>query len=482
MINNTLKIGLTGGVHSNMPGDDRGLYRRIIDGMKKLSGELDFELECVETVITSEAEATAAVDRMNGSGVDMTLFFCASLPYGRTALPLAKLDSAIGLWAVPEPASDGVLQLNSFCGLNMFGSILRNYFNSQDIKYKWFYGMPDSELFLERFRITLAALRAVKTLAGSRIGVIGELADGFENLYVDERDLYSRFGTYIQSRHTVEDIVRRAESYSTDDLEELAGRIKTEGRLNKERVDQSEFEKFVRLNRAFDDFAAENNYNALAISCWSKFQQVYDIAVCGAMSRLNSNGIVAPCEADVTSAVGMLILNALGGGPASLNDMVALDEADNSLSLWHCGVAPGCWAGDGGVCWDAHFNIGEYRDDQWAGRGVVADMRFKAGPVTVFNLQNSFDNIFILTGDMMSGKPGFDGSGGWMNNLAVNGDDCTIPELINTISVGRVNHHYPAAFGNLTDELNEFAFWKGLRVIDKVPYRKYMQNFLPEAR
>ncbi len=473
-----LKIGLMGGVHPNMPGDDVGLYKNIVSSMSVMADQQGFELVTVSDPVKSEADANAAVARMNAEAVDITVFFSASLPYGRTAMPLPRLESAIGLWAVPEPVNDGVLQLNSFCGLNMFGSILRNYFSAEDIKYKWFYGLPDSEMFQNRFKVTLAAIRAVKKLKESRIGQIGDLADGFENLYVDERELNHRFGTYIQSRHTVEDIVRRAESYKTDELEQLASTVRQEGNWNKDRVGSLEFEKFVRLNRAFFDFADEYDYNALAISCWSKFQEVYDIAVCGALSRLNNNGIVAPCEADVSSAVGMLILNALNGEASSLNDMVALDEKDNSVNLWHCGVAAGCWANTAGVSWDSHFNIGEYKGAKWQGRGVVADMQFKPGAVTVFNMQNSFDNLFILTGEIMPDKKGYAGSGGWMNNLKINDQDVNIAELINTISIGKVNHHYPAAFGNLTAELNEFAFWKDLNVLGKISYKNYMQKFL----
>jgi hypothetical protein len=47
---------------------------------------------------------------------------------------------------------------------------------------------------------------------------------------------------------------------------------------------------------------------------------------------------------------------------------------------------------------------------------------------------------------------------------------------MNTIMVERVNHHYPTASGDLTQELNELASWTGVRVLDAVPYRQYMQN------
>ena len=472
-----LRIALVCGIHPNMPGDDEGLYKQIISDMDSLQEKLGFELLVVYEPLRSESSAERAVSYIHDNAVDLVMLFNASLPYGRIILPFSRVKAHIGIWSVPEPAENGVLQLNSFCGLNMLGSILKNYFPDDDIKYKWFYGMPESEMFMERFEVTLRALRALKSLKTARIGQIGDLADGFENLYIDERELRNTFGTYIQTRHTVEEMVVRAKKVGTGQISSRMDEILGEGTWNKSRVSNQDFEKFIRLSIAFEEFAEEHQYDALAVSCWSRFQEVYDVAVCGAMSRLNEKGIVAPCEADVTSAVAMLLLNGLNNGKSSLNDMVSLDENDDSLCLWHCGVAAGCWADKHGVTWDTHFNIGHYEDKKWIGRGVVADMNFQPGPVTVFAMQNNFDELFIITGDIMENKRGFSGSGGWMNNLSLNDQPVSMKDLLNTISVSRVNHHYPAARGNLVNELNELAFWKDLHVINPVPYTPYMQKF-----
>jgi L-fucose isomerase-like protein len=472
-----LKIGLAGAVHINMPGDDRALFAQVSGAMKEKEKDLDYELVLWTEILTSEEGSEKALRYFREQGVDLILLFCASLPYGRAVLPFAEFEGALGIWSVPEPAGSGVLQLNSYCGLNMFGSILKNYFPDRDIRYKWFYGMPDAELFIRRLDATVRALKAVKKLKGLRIGQVGDLADGFENLYVDERVLYDRLGTKVYGRHTVEEIVRRAESCRSGAVEEEIGRIRAEGRCVTPSVSALHMEKAARINLALADFALENRYDALAVSCWSRFQEVYDVAVCGAMSRLNQMGVVAPCEADISSAVSMVMLGAMGGGPASLNDMVALDEADTSLALWHCGVAPGCWADEKGVAWDGHFNIGHYEGKEWVGSGVVADMNFKGGLKTVCTIRNDFSSLFLLTGESLPDKKGYAGSGGWLGELKVNGRSVTIPDLINTISVGRVNHHYPAAFGDLSAAVNEFAFWTGMKVQDAVPCTDYMTDF-----
>ena len=375
-----VRVGLAGAVHPNMPGDDTGLYSRIAASLEALSQSEDFELRVFRDPIRSESDGAAARSFMDLNQVDLTLLFNASLPFGRIILPLARVKSAIGLWSVQEPTSSGVLQLNSFCGTNMLGSIIANYLREHDIRFKWFYGMPEEAAFLERFRITLRALKAVKVLKTARIGQIGGLANGFENLYFDERVLEKKFGTYLQTRHTVEEIVERAKAVPDaavkDDVEVLgkAGKIET-GRLAAEQLERSS-----RVYLALRDFARENDYSSLAVSCWSRFQEAYGIAVCAAMSRLNEDGIATPCEADVVSAVTMLILNALNGQKSSLNDLVAFDRSDDSINLWHCGVAPACWSDERGVVWDNHFNIGEHQGCTGAARASSRTWASKKAP------------------------------------------------------------------------------------------------------
>ena len=316
-------------------------------------------------------------------------------------LPLARVNSRLGLWSVPEPATGGVLQLNSFCGTNMLGAIVANYLSLHDIPFKWFYGQPDEPRFRERLQVTLKALAALKTLKQARIAQIGGLANGFENLAIDERVLEKKLGTYLQTRYTVEEIVERAKKLPELEVQGELEAVRREGAWDPQAVKGEHMDRVVRVNLALRAFARENGYDALALSCWSRFQEVYGVAVCAALSRLNGEGIVTPCEADVTSAVMMLALNALNGGRAALNDLVAFDEADGSLNLWHCGVAPACWADGAGVTWDNHFNIGRHRDGRWEGDGVVAAMRFRPGAVTVSSLNNDFDHLFILSGEVL---------------------------------------------------------------------------------
>jgi L-fucose isomerase-like protein len=473
-----VRIGLAGAVHPNMPGDDTGLILKVKEQIEALTSTLEFHLSAFPEPLRSEEDAERAREFMDRERVDFTLLFNASLPYGRVILPLARVRSRLGLWSVPEPTRDGVLQLNSFCGTNMLGAIVTNYLRHHQLKLKWFYGLPDSDRFLERFRVTVRALSALKRLRSARVAQIGGLADGFENLYFDERILERRFGTTVHSHHTVEEIVARAERYTENDTKKEVENLRGEGRLDLPTLRPEHVDRSARVFLALRDFAKEHGYDALALSCWSRFQQVYGVAVCAAMSRLNQRGIATPCEGDVNSAVMMLAMNAMNQSRAALNDLVAFDEEDQSLALWHCGVAPACWANPEGVAFENHFNIGRYAGEKWVGDGLVARMTFRPGPLTVATLNDRFDDLFLLTGEVLK-KKSYQGSSGWVSKLRLNGQPVDLDTLQNTIVVRGVNHHYPTAEGDLTNELNELAAWTGISIVDPVPYRPYLQVSAP---
>ena len=91
-------------------------------------------------------------------------------------------------------------------------------------------------------------------------------------------------------------------------------------------------------------------------------------------------------------------------------------------------------------------------------------------------VDSGFENLFVLSGDLVTEKEGYAGSSGWLGNLRLNGEKIDLRDLMNTISVMRIGHHYPAGLGDLTNQLNELAGWLGLGVIGKVPYEPFIQN------
>ena len=68
------------------------------------------------------------------------------------------------------------------------------------------------------------------------------------------------------------------------------------------------------------------------------------------MGHLNTTGLVAACEGDLTSAVSMLALRYLTKGDVvTLMDLVSVDSEDESVLLWHCGPTSPALADKNGV-------------------------------------------------------------------------------------------------------------------------------------
>lgn len=102
----------------------------------------------------------------------------------------------------------------------------------------------------------------------------------------------------------------------------------------------------ARIYMAYRDFIRENRYDALAVSCWPKFQEDFEYSVCSVVGQLNDEGTVVACEGDVLSAISMLALRYLAGEqPVMLMDLGAFDPADDSLLLCTAARQPRIFAG-----------------------------------------------------------------------------------------------------------------------------------------
>lgn len=111
------------------------------------------------------------------------------------------------------------------------------------------------------------------------------------------------------------------------------------------------------------------------------------------------------------------------------------------------------------------------------GVGIVDDMTFKSGPITITRITNEGTKIFLATGKIMDKKKkSYYGSGGWVSDLKIGFRSVSALDFVNTIMVNRVQHHFTLAFGNLTEEMIEMASWLQIQPLEAVPYQKYMQN------
>jgi L-fucose isomerase-like protein len=362
--------------------------------------------------------------------------------------------------------------INSFCGLNMFSSILINYV--KDIKHKWFYGETDDDTFIKRFEVTVKALKAIKNLRASKIALVGGIAPGFNDLYFDERLGQKRFGIKIERGHEFSEISLRAEAYSTTETERFI-QDNASDKFFLGEASGKNIETHYRYFNAYKDFADDYGYDALAISCWPQMAGQTEAYSCSIVGKLNQNGIVAACEGDLPGAVSMLLQKYIIDGPTTLMDLSGWDEKDQSILMWHCGPTAECYADKNGACLKyCHQPVPDSEDHNVT--GMITNMVFKTGPVTFTRITGEWDGLFLLDGKVAEKqKESPEGSRAWIEKLRLNRNEINTRDLMNTILVRGMQHHYAMAAGDITEELLEVAAWLGLMPMEAVAYENYLQ-------
>ncbi len=452
-----VRVGFAGVYRPLFKGDKLKVYAQSAEALRALGQKLDFETHTAEKPASNLEEAQAVARQMQEADADLVLLQMSSFCGGEALAPFAAQTVPLGLWAVPETSESGPLPLNSLCGLNLYASLLRRPF-------KWFYGRPEDEMFSERLRVTIQALRAKGALSRARIGLIGGHAPGFDNLKADRELLAARLGVKT-FEHPIEELFAEAGAVTAADADAQAGDMRR--RSASCTAPDAHIVEVARFQIALRNIAAKGRYDGLAVRCWPEVPERAGVMICAAMGGASDN-LPAACEGDVLGAAGMIALKAMSGAAPMLADLSHTDERDQSVLMWHCGNSPACWADDGGTRLERHFN----RDTM----GAVRSMVFRAGRATAFQLSANGSVGFVFTGSFLGAKKtGFDGSRGWLGELRMDGAPMPVRDLLNTIFTNRLPHHFPIGAGDLSEEVAELCRWLGINIVNRIPYRAAMQ-------
>jgi len=469
-----LRIGYVGVAFTSYFGEEYNQYERAIEGLTTLSKRLDFDLVPIRRPVTDVALAERAAGELRARDIDYLLIQCATVASGELLPPLAKVVPRVGVWGTPDPHQEGPIKIHSLVAVNHYTSIIQRYLGSEGPTYKWFFGHVDDDRFVRRFEITVRALRAIKRMSAARIGWIGGNSPGFYNMNFDEEAVRARLGTRVVA-HDFSEIVDLTATVAPDEARTIVAQLAAAA---SEVLTSDDFmEQGAKLYLALKKLARSNGYAALAVQCWPKFQDVMGIAPCMAYGWLGSeDGFAVSCEGDVPGALSMLLLNELSDMPGSstLLDMTALDLTAESMLMWHCGVSPRHFANDDGIRWVDHPTLGRKSSETY---GVAGDQVFAAQDATIAYVGDDASELLVVRARIEERDvKGFDGTRGWFTGFELNGEPTELIDLVNTLMVGGHEHHYAVAQGDLTDELLEVAAWLGMRTVDRVTHKDYLQK------
>ena len=314
---------------------------------------------------------------------------------------------------------------------------------------------------------------AQKKLQQSRIGLIGGISPGFDNMLVDNDKIKENIGTIIDEA-TIEELVDKAKNFNQSIIDEEIKKIKNVA-SDITVSNEDSFNRVTRVYFALKQMREENSWDSLAVQCWSKFQELYDIAPCMAYGWMGSeDGIAVSCEGDVQGAISMLLLNYISNTEKSstLLDLATFDRDADAVLMWHCGVSPRHFANEDGIKWVDHSTLGRKTEKKY---GIAGDQVFKAQSSTTAYLGNNAGRLLILNSEIFNHtNKGYDGTRGWFKETKLNRLNISAENLINTLNMIGHEHHYAVGQGDHSKELLEFAAWNDLKLVDEIPLVDYI--------
>ena len=248
---------------------------------------------------------------------------------------LRRYEGPVVLWTLREPAADGGrLKLNSLTGAYSAAHTLRNF---GDRRFAYVFGAPEEESVRAAIGAYMKAAALKKSIRSLKLAAVGHTPQGFGFGRALDSEVMHNFGAELLSIE-VRELINRAKAYTDEECEEYLSRTEN-ATCGLDRTPEKNRLDHARLFRAYTEFVRENGIGALASRCWPDLFTEFGTPVCTVLSLLNDEGVAAACEADLYGALSMWIGTQLSGEPVFFGDPVALNEEENTLTFWHCGMA-----------------------------------------------------------------------------------------------------------------------------------------------
>jgi L-fucose isomerase-like protein len=285
------------------------------------------------------------------------------------------------------------IRTGSLVGAQQLNSVLTDL----GVPRKLVYGDMDSNDQAEEVATYAKACAIKHKLRGARMAVIGRRTEGMTPTAVDEIEILRVFGTRLLN-YGLDEILDWAaqveEQAAVDAWQDMAAGAtqimsRTEHGINSAR-------NYLVFKRMIEQLGLD----AISIGSYPKCQGT----MCLPISWLNEEGTPTGCEGDVNSSLNMLILSQLSDRPVHFGEMLAIDEAENTVVTSHCGCGSPSLADENG------FILHPVR---LANDGVCIRYAARPGPVTFVNLVGrkgnyrmcAFQGQAVPTGMVFEGNP-----------------------------------------------------------------------------
>lgn len=420
-------------------------FEASIDLLKSLTDDCVFP----DRMLLTLDDLSAFLDRVSPDVIILQNITFANAAYAGEVLK--RFSCPILLWTLREPVIDGGrLRLNSLTGAYSAANAI--YAFRGEGRFEYVFGSPEDDNVREELTSMLQAARVRYALNHLKMCAVGHTPQGFGFGRALDAELLCHFGVSLEAIETRE-LIDRARSYLDEECMDCLEKAKT-AVVGLEQMPEKNVKDFARLYRAYKEYVTENGIGAISSRCWPDFFTSFGTPVCTVLSLLNADGIVASCEADVYGALSMYIGSQLTGKPAYFGDPVSMDEAEGTITYWHCGMAACSLARkDTGAQIGVHPNrkIGPAMDFGCAACGRVTVFRVGRTPEGTFR-------FFIASGEALDKPKQFCGT-----SIVVR-TDTSAEDVVNNSVKGGWEPHFVVIYGDVASQLEKLAHMTGAEV------------------
>ncbi|MBQ7566272.1 MAG: hypothetical protein IJT18_04055 [Oscillospiraceae bacterium] len=288
----------------------------------------------VSPLICSADEAEKAAAQYNAANYDLAVLFPATWSEPRLACLAARafFGKPILVWCVGQFSHKGeTLEMSSLPA----SAALRGSLQEMGVPCEWMSYLPDEGLSganEKKLRALLAAARAIRLLAHTRMMFFGHNFNGITSAGFDLSVLRRRFGTEIWTTDGSE-LIARMNAVTDEAYREAESLVSAKLRGDP----GGKRDAIIRMTAALRGYVREYGLHAVNMRCHTEFSQTFGLTGCLPLSLLGDE-VITSCEADVPVTLTQLLLHYLADANSAYVDLRLLE--DGCVKVGACGMAP----------------------------------------------------------------------------------------------------------------------------------------------
>ncbi len=250
-------------------------------------------------------------------------------------------------------------EIKSYCNQHHIGSVLYNLDHETNVQKK--------------VKLYIKSIGALKALANYKIGLIGNVSEWLINSDIDHNLLKNRLGIELE----------QISWNNYPEYSEFPSNTEFVEHFEKSDIQLDDSSRVYNLLQHIKD---DKKLDAITVECFPLVRN-HAVTACLALSKMNSDGLPAGCEGDITSITGKVVVKLLTGHIPWMANMAAIEK--NSILLAHCTIATNLVKG---------FNITTHFETNL---GTAVQGKFKANEVTIFRMNSELTKAFISFGKIV---------------------------------------------------------------------------------